>query len=382
MNKTCLIFVLFFLSVSNASFAQTEHAHLRISIVTCAPGDELYSIFGHTAIRIIDSTQKTDLIFNYGTFNFDDPDFYSKFVRGKLNYFLSVEEFPAFMYEYQVTHRSVTEQELLLTNSTKKAINEAIAKNLVGNNRYYKYDFLYDNCTSRVKDILTKYAGMKTDRQLVPQGTSFRDMIHEYLNRGGLSWTKLGMDILLGSPSDKQVTIDESMFLPDYLLKGIDSSANSSNPVLLKKQSLLIARKSGHTSHINLPVIIFAILSTLILLVSFLQNKMAVKITVMCDSFLLLVTGLIGWLLLFTWFGTDHTSFAVNYNLLWALPTNMVAAFAVWRKRGWLQKYFLISALVYGLLLVFWYWLPQQINPAFIPIVLVLFVRSASNAKG
>lgn len=352
--------------------------HLRISIITCAPGDELYSLFGHTAIRITDSSKKTDIVFGYGNFDFDEPNFYFKFVRGKLNYSLSVEDLPSFLYEYQLTHRSVTEQELLLNDSTQQAISEALAKNLMGNNRYYKYDFLYDNCTSRVKDILLKYAGMQVNKQLVPKGTSFRDMIHEYLDRGGMSWTKMGMDILLGSPSDKAVTVNESMFLPDYLLKGIDSSGNT---LLLKKQSILIAKKTGGTDHTNWPVIVFAIVSAMILIISYLRGNWAQKITQASDSILLLITGLIGLLLLFTWFGTDHTSFAANYNLLWALPTNFIAAFAIWKKRGWLQKYFLFSSILYGLLLVFWYWLPQQLHPAFIPITLVLFVRSANLAK-
>jgi len=378
VKKACLIFTVFILCYSNVSFAQP---HLRISVLTCAPGDEMETLFGHTALRIIDSTKQTDLVFNYGTFDFDDPDFYFKFVRGKLNYSLSVEGLPNFLYEFQLTHRSVTEQELFLTDSTKQAINEAIAQNLVGNNRYYKYDFLYDNCTSRVKNILTKYAGMNIDKQLVPQGTSFRDMIHEYLDRGGMSWTKLGMDILLGSPSDKKVSINESMFLPDYLLKGIDSSVYSANPVLLKKQSILIAGNSDSTNHTNWPLIVFSVVTAVILTISFFKNSMAAKITRLFDSLILLITGLIGCLLLFTWFGTDHGSFAANYNLWWALPTNMIAAFAVWKKHGWLQKYFFISSLLYGLLLALWYWLPQQLNPAFIPIVLLLFLRNVRLSK-
>ncbi len=378
MKKTCLFLTLLFLSFHTILSAQAEKTHTRISIITCAPGDELYSIFGHTAIRIIDSSKKTDLVFGYGNFDFNEPDFYFKFVRGKLNYSLSAEDLPTFLYEYQVTHRSVTEQELLLNDSSKQVISEALAKNLMGNNRYYKYDFLYDNCTSRVKDILLKYAGMQVNKQLVPKGTSFRDMIHEYLDRGGMSWTKMGMDILLGSPSDKVVTVNESMFLPDYLLKGIDSSETT---LLLKRQSILIAKKTGSTDHINWPVIVFAIVSAMILIISFLRRSWAQKITQASDSLLLLITGMIGCLLLFTWFGTDHTSFATNYNLLWALPTNIIAAFVIGKKTAWLQKYFLLSSILYGLLLVFWHWLPQQLHPAFIPITLVLFVRTANLAK-
>ncbi|HJU46189.1 MAG TPA: DUF4105 domain-containing protein, partial [Chitinophagaceae bacterium] len=167
-----------------------KNTRLRISVLTCAPGDELYSLFGHTALRITDDTKGTDIIYNYGTFDFNDPDFYTKFVRGKLDYFLSAENVSGFLYEYQMTGRSVIEQELLLSDSVQQVIADAIAKNLEGSNKYYKYDFLYDNCTSRIKDILVSHAGMRVDKRLVPEGTSFRDMLHEYLDRSGLGWTK------------------------------------------------------------------------------------------------------------------------------------------------------------------------------------------------
>ncbi len=374
------VLIVFFTWFANASHAQTAQPHLRISLLTCGPGDELYSIFGHTALRIIDSSQNTDLIYNYGTFDFQDPDFYPKFVRGKLNYFLSVEELHAFLYEYQVTNRSVTEQELQMNDSTKLAIKNAIAENLIGNIRFYKYDFLYDNCTSRVKNILVRYAGMKIDTKLVPNGTSFRDMIHEYLDRGSMAWTKLGMDILLGSRTDKAVTIDESMFLPDYLMKGVDSSATSTNPLMLHKQAILPG-STGNRNTTNWPLFVFAIISAVILLVSNLKSKRAWIITRLIDFILFCLTGLIGCFLLFTWFGTDHSSFAANYNLLWALPTNVIAAATLWKRPIWLSKYFFVTSLVYGFLLACFFWLPQQLNPAFIPLVILLLFRSVKWAK-
>jgi hypothetical protein len=380
VKKACLLFVFFFSAGIPFSFAQTEQAHLRISVLTCAPGDELYSIFGHTALRITDSSQKTDLVYNYGTFDFDDPDFYTKFVRGKLNYSLSVAELPAFLYEYQVTKRDVIEQELLLTDDKKMILKNAIDLNLVGNNRYYKYDFLYDNCTSRVRDILIKYGVMKVNKKLVAAGTSFRDMIHEYLDRGNMAWTKLGMDILLGSPADKPVSIDESMFLPDYLLKGIDSAA-ATQPLLLQKQYVLTSPQGGDNGDTNWPMYLFTAMAVIILLVSFTKTGRAKNITTIFDFLLFFITGLIGVLLLFTWFGTDHGSFATNYNLLWALPTNVWVAFAVWKNPARLKKYFFACSVMYGLLLVLWFWLPQQLNPAFIPIVLVLLSRSTRLAK-
>lgn len=381
MKKAFFLFVFFFSVFSNDSIGQSSKTHVRISLLTCAPGDELYSIFGHTALRITDSIQNTDLVYNYGTFDFQDPDFYTKFVRGKLYYFLSVEQLPEFLYEYQATKRSVTEQELLLSDSTKEIIKKAIAENLKGNNRFYKYDFLYDNCTTRVKNILIQYAGIKVDKKLVPDGTSFRDMIHEYLDRGPMDWTKLGMDILLGSPTDKAVTIEESMFLPDYLMKGVDSSVTSAHPVLLQKRSILTLDPSPGISHTPWPLYVFMGISAVILLVSFIQNDRARILTQLFDFILFFLTGLIGLFLLFTWFGTDHLAFASNYNLLWALPTNVIAVAALWKKSDWLKKYFFISSLVYGLLLASWFWLPQKLNYAIIPLVVVLLARSVKRAN-
>ncbi len=337
----------------------------------------MYSLFGHTALRIQDSTHQTDWVYNYGNFDFNDPDFYSKFVKGKLDYFLSVEDLPSFLYEYQVTHRNVMEQLLLINDASKRAIKKALDSNLVGKNRYYKYDFLYDNCTTRIRDILENHAGLTVNKQLASTGTSFRDMIHAYLDRGGMAWTKLGMDLLLGRPTDKKVSIQESLFLPDYLLKGIDSSTNlPSHKSILDMQGYGEDRKS-----INWPLWVLSVLAALLLLLSYLPNKQAVIITRISDFILLLLTGLLGCLLLFTWFGTDHGSFAQNYNLLWALPTQAIAAFLIGKKQRWLTSYFLVCSIIYGGLLAAWFWLPQHLNPALIPITLLLFVKSVRLSK-
>lgn len=387
MKKIIVVLAVFFClatyvsAESPAGDSALSNTRLRISVLTCAPGDELYSLFGHTALRITDSTNGTDIIYNYGTFDFNDPDFYTKFVRGKLNYFLSAENVAGFLYEYQMTGRTVVEQELLLNNDEKKAIANAITKNLEGENKYYKYDFLYDNCTSRIRDILINYAGMHVNKKLTPEGTSFRNMLHEYLDRGGLGWTKLGIDIILAVPADKKVTINESMFLPDYLMKGIDSSAYSSHPVLFKKQKLLDVPVNDKSSGNNIPVYILSIIALAALFLSFIETAIAKKITYIIDRLLFLLTGSIGLLLLFLWFGTDHTAFRGNYNLLWAIPANILPAFMPSWKATWLKNYFFISAIVYGLLLASWFWLPQQLNVALAPVVVVLLFTTARLSK-
>lgn len=361
--------------------AQAESTHLRISILTCGPGEELYSTFGHTAIRIIDSSRATDIVYNYGTFDFDDPDFYMKFTRGKLDYFLSVSSMPDFMYEYEVEKRPVTEQVLLLTDSSKTAIANALTTTLSSPARYYKYDFLYNNCTSRVRDILIRYAGLQTRVALVPAKTTFRDMLHEYLNKGDEAWSKFGIDLLLGSPIDKPVNIPESMFLPDYLMKGIDSSAQKNGAgILEQKRMILVGNDTVKTFH-NWPLYLYTVIVTLLILISLLKNKTARILTKGIDFLLLFKTGLMGIFLLFMWFGTDHKACAANYNLLWAIPTNMIAAFALWKKPKWLQKYFTLTALIHALTLICWIWLPQQLNNALVPVVIYLFYRSVQLRK-
>ncbi len=370
-----------FLLVAFAAVAQTSPSRLRISLLTCAPGDELYSTFGHTAIRVFDSTRQTDIVFNYGTFDFNDPDFYMKFTRGKLDYFLSVSSMSDFMYEYQVEHRDVTEQVLAVTDSDKQAILKALTDNLSGSARYYKYDFLYNNCTTRVRDILEQYGGMKMEKTLVPAHTTFRNMLHEYLDKGNQSWSKLGIDLLLGSPIDKEVSPFSSMFLPDYLMKGADSSLMlNAGSLIREKQVIHLGGATGKPFQ-NQPLYLFSVIAILMIFISLRDNKVAGLITRIMDSILFAVTGLLGMLFFFMWFGSDHKACAANYNLLWALPTNLIAAAAIWKQPVWLRYYFSITGILLLLTLVLWLWLPQQLNTGLIPIIFWLLFRSVNYVK-
>ncbi|WP_153797538.1 Lnb N-terminal periplasmic domain-containing protein [Foetidibacter luteolus] len=374
--------VVFFLSFYIAGAQTDSSCHVRISVLTCTPGSELYSTFGHTAIRVIDSTRRTDLVFNWGTFDFDDPDFYMKFVRGKLEYFLSVEPYNEFIRVYQYEQRSIWEQVLSIDCSHKKQMLNALSKNLQGANRYYKYDFLLDNCTSRVRDIVfANLSGLAITDSLVQYGFTYRNQIHEYLDEGAKPWSKLGIDILLGSMMDKPVTNWNAMFLPDYLMQGLDESNLAAEGVIEPSNIIYQASPPDIQSWKYAPLMIFSIICTLFFGLSLLKNRWAVSITRLFDSLLLYITGLLGILLLFMWFGTDHTVCQKNYNLLWALPTNIFAAFFLWKKALWLRRYFLLLALIYGMLLVTWFWLPQQLNIALIPLVLYLLLRCSKLAK-
>ena len=206
MKKTVRIIIIFAIILfSNCQkiFSQ-DSSRIRISLLTCTPGEELYSIFGHSAIRIIDSNNVTDYIYNYGTFNFDDNGFYLKFIRGKLLYFVSIERTEDFLAFYTLENRGIAEQILQLTGDEKIAIQKALKENLKEENKYYKYDFFLDNCTTRLRDVISNKKYPKPLLPLVmPASTTYRNAIHQYLDKGGQKWSELGIDILLGMPTDK-----------------------------------------------------------------------------------------------------------------------------------------------------------------------------------
>jgi hypothetical protein len=362
-------------TVQTNSFAQ-DSSHLRISLLTCTPGDELYSTFGHSALRVTDSSSVQDIVFNYGTFNFDDPNFYTLFIRGKLLYYVSAANFYEFREEYQATNRGITEQVLNLNAAEKIALQRFLYNNAKEANRYYKYDFLFDNCTTRLRDIIVNHKQNKPAfTAIVALNTTFRNAIHEYLNRNDKEWSKLGIDILLGAPTDAVMNVAQSQFLPDNLMKALDSSNHGNNLVQSKSSLYPFEKKPEAKSWFN-PMIVFSLLLLAIVLLDFSKTKFAHAFLDGFDGLLFFITGALGIILLFMWLGTDHSMCKNNYNLLWAWPTHAVAAFFINRKKSWLKKYLLITAA--GLLLVMaaWIFLPQQLNVSLLAICLLLIYRS------
>ena len=368
-----LHFILYFLF---SSFSQNS-CPLRITLLTCAPGEELYSTFGHTALRVQDSTTGIDAVYNYGTFEFA-PDFYSKFIRGKLLYSLSVEDFPGFIYTYQVESRSVVEQDLQLTCQEKNKLYTALQVNALEKNRHYRYDFLFDNCTTRARDIVAKNttAPLVFKYILPPIAPSFRHLIHTYLHKGHQYWSKLGIDILLGAKLDKKVTNLQAMFLPDYLLKGFDSAFLQERPLVTPPQPVLQMPSLLGKSSFLTPGPAFWILLILITSLSLARSKRYKTLLRIFDFLFFFILGLAGLLLVFMWFGTDHYMCRNNYNVLWALPTHLITSFVLHKNVTWLKAYFKIVFWISVLLFLAWFFLPQQMNNALIPILLLIMYRS------
>lgn len=366
--------LLLFTAVS--STAQVIPSHIRISVITCGPGEDLYSLFGHTALRITDTVSHTDIVYSWGGFTFDQPGFYLKFMRGKLLYYSAADYYPDFLQEYVDEGRSVYEQVLNLDSASKLRVIDAVNFNMQGQNRFYKYDFLLDNCTTRVKNILfDNNPGIIIPGKVVPEKTTARDLIHYYLDRGSEPWTKLGLDILLGGRIDREVSNDEAMFMPEFYMKGL-SMAKIQNTDFAQPASLLLQGKIPEkNSGKYIPLIVLSIVCLLIFFISGIKTPLAKSITSFIDSLLLYSTGLLGLLLLFMWFGTDHTVCKNNFNIAWAFPLNFPIAFLALRRRAWLSNYFFITTVITAVLLASWFWLPQQMNTALLPVVILLLNR-------
>ncbi|HET7115118.1 MAG TPA: DUF4105 domain-containing protein [Hanamia sp.] len=373
-----VVFIILIFSLPVKLLAQNDSCHLRISLLTATPGELLYTTFGHSALRITDSVNNTDIVYNYGTFDFETHDFYLKFIRGKLPFYLSTENFDDFISEYQQDNRGVTEQVLNLTCAEKQNILMLLEVNMMGNNRGYKYDFTFDNCTTRLRDLIEKATDSTVHfGQVLHTKVTFRNLIHEYLNYNDKQWSKLGIDILLGSKLDATITPYQVMFLPDYLMRTLDSTTLGGRPIVSDKHTLFkIDHSKIEKNNLTHPFFLFICLFVIIAFLSFSKNTFIQKTLGSFDGFLFFITGLLGILLLFMWFGTDHIMCRNNYNLLWAWPTNVVTAFYIHSKKRWPKVYFTIYSIFNIILIALWAWVPQHLNAALIPVIAILIFRS------
>jgi hypothetical protein len=378
-----LIFILIFSFLFFNSASAQDSSRLRISLLTCTPGEELYSTFGHSAYRVIDSSKAfndnwRDVVYNYGTFNFDDEGFYLKFIRGKLLYYVSAEYFPGFKELYQSTNRGITEQVLHLSATEKIAIQQFLNENLKEENKYYKYDFFFDNCTTRLRDILKKYNDSSfTQTAVMPEGSRFRQAIHQYLDKNHKDWSKLGIDILLGQPCDGIMTAEHMQFLPDNLMKSLDSSDHK---MVLSSANLYSIAADNSKGPFFTPLLVFSLLFIFIVLLGFIKNKFVQGLLQGIDGLFFFLTGALGIILILMWVGTDHSMTKNNFNLIWAWPTHSIMAFFVSSKKRWVQKYFKFTAVALMAVLISWFFLPQQMNNGLIPIVLLLIYRAAKRS--
>lgn len=357
MRKLCLqffaLFLLTWFSPNKLKAQDSSKAALQISILTCAPGEDVYTAWGHTAIRIVDSVNQTDIVYNFGTFDFNTPNFLAEFVKGNLQYFLSPEYFQNFLLQYQYERRSIKEQVLSLTNAEKIKWQNALQKNLEGSNRYYLYNFITDNCTTRVKDGLYHFTSNQVPASSIK---SFRTHVVEAPYQQGIPWIGLGIDILLGAVSDKAPSAMQAGFLPDLLYAQIAAQPNSIIREAAYDFSRPLTRKPSD------PIYFILGFFVLYLFLAKWNARWSVLTAKFLDVFLLFSFGLGGLLLVYMSLFSLHTACHENWNILWLHPFYWIALIfyfirPIWA--GYLGRVFLFVAI---LILFTSNWLPQNFS--------------------
>ena len=300
------------------------------SVITCGAGNDFYTTFGHSAIRITDPANDIDWVYNYGTFDFDTPHFYWKFTRGYLNYCLSRTPFVNFMTVYDYERRWVREQRLNFTPQEVNNLYLMLEWNYLPENRYYQYDFFRDNCATRVRDMVEAAAGKRTIGFDDWENHSYRYWLHEATAGGRLEWWTLGVDLLLGLPADHVCSTEEAMFYPVammelYNIATFDASESVCNPI---KDLLQDTRPPLRRSFP--PLVVFGLLFASVALLTWknLWPRWS-------DRVLFILAGVFGLVLVFMWVGTSHYCTAWNLNILWASPLLILIAIRHKKSPSW-----------------------------------------------
>ena len=350
------------------------------SILTCGPGEEFYTAFGHSAIRICDSTQALDLVYNYGTFDFNTPHFYWTFARGNLNYCLSRGLFIAFLYEYGYEGRSVWEQQLRLTPQEVNNLFILLENNYLPEYRYYQYDFFRDNCATRVRDMV---AASLCHRTLSPEtvtdtNLSYRNLLYRSTEKN-LLWWRLTVDMALGLPCDHRCSNYEYMFSPVAMMQQFDTlCVSDTHQPLAMPARLILEENRPQPSRSVSPTLLFWVVFFAILCLTLIGWKRGWKLKWL-DIPLFLIPFLGSLLVIFLWFFSSHYCTKVNFNILWASPLFLYFAVRLSRSRPWvicIQLLMFFAAMIMTIAP-----LPQQLNAAFLPISLILIIRLISQLR-
>ena len=322
---------------NTTNYAETPADSIRVSLLTCSPHDEIYSLYGHTAIRYEDKASKTDIVVNYGMFSFKKPFFVARFVLGLTDYEMGIQDFNDFCYEYQYFGSQVTQQEINLTPEEKGQLLKALQDNYA-NARVYRYNYFYNNCTTKARDIILKSINGKIEyKNAIDKSVSFRDLIHGC--NANYSWASFGNDLLLGFKADMQTTREEQQFLPDNLMRDfgqakIVSADGSPRPlvknteIIVKGNDYAIAGKTKVT-----PQFVFITLLLLIAAIVVAEFKTK-KRFLWVDISLLLASGLAG-LILFVMLFSEHPTTSTNLQIFILCPLNLYwAIYIIKNKRN------------------------------------------------
>ncbi len=376
------MFLALILLLSSAKLAAQNVSDIKVYLITCGPGTETYSIYGHSALRIVLPESGTDIVYNWGVFDFNTPHFVWKFAKGRLHYMLAATTFERFQQEYMLEQRWLQIQEINLEADEKIRLIRLIDENLQPENVNYLYDFFYDNCSTRIRDLLEKVLG---NNLLYPpddprQVHSFRIMAGKYQNP--YPWLNAGIDLILGTPCEKKAHLRDRMFLPIEMQRGLSESLirrDGRMVALLKNPETILDFKEpqNKNSFYKSPPFIFS-LFLIFFIIFFAVNKNR-KLIRLADIILFLLFSFLALFMIFSNFMTDHWQLKRNLNILWLSPFLFVCLAAIILRKEW-YIWFRIVFILCLMSLVIQIIFPGGFNTAFMPLMLILVHRSSARS--
>lgn len=334
MKKGLLYIVLtFILSVVNATAgaqSMTNPDRIQISLLTCSPGKEVWAQYGHTAIRYYDKESGEDLAINYGIFSLDQTYFIPRFVLGMTDYRMGVQPMDMFLAQYSYEGRGVVEQVLNLSAEDKEVIYKALQENMKPENVVYRYNYFFDNCTTRARDMLVNHLHGKVVYPPAEEDATFRSMIHKWNNK--YEWSQFGEDLLLGVNADRKTTKSEQQFLPENLRSDFDKAKYNGKPLVKETNVLLDAETEVVEPVFPLSPLSVALIFAVISLVMMLFSYRRQQVYWAWDLALMLTSGLMG-IIFFIMIFSQHPCVSLNFILLFFNPLPLFFLYSTIKKK-------------------------------------------------
>lgn len=334
MKKGLLYIVLtFILSVVNATVgaqSMTNPDRIQISLLTCSPGKEVWAQYGHTAIRYYDKESGEDLAINYGIFSLDQTYFIPRFVLGMTDYRMGVQPMDMFLAQYSYEGRGVIEQVLNLSAEDKEVIYKALQENMKPENVVYRYNYFFDNCTTRARDMLVNHLHGKVVYPPAEEDATFRSMIHKWNNK--YEWSQFGEDLLLGVNADRKTTKSEQQFLPENLRSDFDKATYKGKPLVKETNVLLDAETEVVEPVFPLSPLSVALIFAVISLVMMLFSYRRQQVYWAWDLALMLTSGLMG-IIFFVMIFSQHPCVSLNFILLFFNPLPLFFLYSTIKKK-------------------------------------------------
>ncbi len=377
MQLTHSRFILFILvALINTGLGLNAHAQIsdsaRVSILTIYPGDAIYALWGHSALRIEDPVTQTDISYNYGTFDFRNPlSFILRFAYGRLDYQLSLHYSSALAEHSWVSlGRGVVEQKLSMTTEETRILYEYLSVNALPENRVYRYDFLYDNCATRILDAL-EYALQTTIADSASTGITFRNLIRPYL-RGHAS-LDLAINLAMGSPVDQDATYRQLSFLPVELQVLLGNAKTRTGMPLVAQTDTLFGNPVTPEPRrtISFPTIV-GWLIFLVALTFFIRDLSQPRRRIF-DIILFGIVTLLGLLITFFWLLSLHDITRPNLHILWAWPLHIFPLFFF--QKPWATVYWYAATCTATVFVFGAPWWTQSLPPGTILVALAVTLR-------